>query len=247
MEMVDRFQATTFPAGHAIQAEGLSAERLFLIRNGEVVIERTPNDADSAIALSVGDCFGAGALLGEANLPLAEARTDVECLALGRTAFEAAAAGPGGSEQTFRFEAPVDRPRPWVAQDEATDCGLACLAMVARSHGLDVSLAQVRQRLQAGTHGSSLLELQQAAEGLGLQARAVRIGPSHLAALALPAIAHLADGHYVVLYAVSASEVVAGDPATGIVTLQAGAFRRGWSGQALLISRPEESNGRWLA
>jgi RNA polymerase sigma-70 factor (ECF subfamily) len=51
----------------------------------------------------------------------------------------------------------------------------------------------------------------------------------------------LTDGHYVVLYAVTASEMVVGDPATGIVTLEAGAFRRGWSGRALLVAGPGET------
>jgi RNA polymerase sigma factor (sigma-70 family) len=57
----------------------------------------------------------------------------------------------------------------------------------------------------------------------------------------LPAVAHLTDGHYVVLYAVSASEVLAGEPAGGIVTLQTGAFRRGWSGHALLVVGPGDT------
>jgi RNA polymerase sigma-70 factor (ECF subfamily) len=51
----------------------------------------------------------------------------------------------------------------------------------------------------------------------------------------------LTDGHYVVAYAVSPSEVVAGDPATGVVTLEAGAFVRGCSGHALLAVRPGDT------
>jgi RNA polymerase sigma factor (sigma-70 family) len=241
LQLADHFQVAAFATGHAIQAEGLGANRMYLIRKGEVVVEPTPGDPASTMILGAGDCFGAPALLGEAALPLAEVRTDMECLALGRAAFDDTAAGRGASVQTFRYEGPVERPHAWVAQEGATDCGLACLAMVARSHGLDVSLAQVRQRLQPGTRGSNLLELQRAAEGLGLRARAVRIGPDHLESLALPAVAHLTDGHYVVVYGVNTSEIVAGDPATGIVTLKAGAFRHGWSGHALLVVRPGDT------
>jgi RNA polymerase sigma-70 factor (ECF subfamily) len=69
----------------------------------------------------------------------------------------------------------------------------------------------------------------------------VRTGPDHLASLALPAIAHLTHGHYVVLYAVSPIQVTAGDPPAGIVTLEAGASRRSWSGNVLLVVRPGET------
>jgi RNA polymerase sigma-70 factor (ECF subfamily) len=51
----------------------------------------------------------------------------------------------------------------------------------------------------------------------------------------------LTDGRCVVIYAVSASEVVAGGSAAGIVTLKAGALRRGWSGHALLVVRPADT------
>jgi hypothetical protein len=130
--------------------------------------------------LTPGDCFGVAALLGETSLLLAEARTEVECLVLRRTAFDLRAGGSGASIQTFRNESPRRRPPVRVAQQEDTDCGLACLAIVARSHGRDVSLAGVQQRLQLGKRGTSLLELQWAAEELGFRARAVPIGPEHL-------------------------------------------------------------------
>jgi RNA polymerase sigma-70 factor (ECF subfamily) len=74
-----------------------------------------------------------------------------------------------------------------------------------------------------------------------LRAQAVRIGAVHLASLTQPAVAHLTEGHYVVVYAVSVSEVRAGNPATGIVMLEAGAFVRRWSGHALLVVRPGDT------
>jgi hypothetical protein len=132
LELVDHFQAATFLAGHAIQAEGLSADCVYLIREDEVVVEHAPDHPGTAV-LGARDCFGARALLGEAIPPLAEARTDVECLALGRAAFDGFAADRGADLQTFQSEPPRGRPQARVAEEEATDCGLACLAMVARA------------------------------------------------------------------------------------------------------------------
>jgi RNA polymerase sigma-70 factor (ECF subfamily) len=230
--LVDRFEPAAFRAGHAAQADGLNADRLFVVLRGELALHEGGHAGPST--LHAGDCFGAAALLGE-ELPLVEAVTDAECAALSRAAFEAR----DGDDrfQTFAGAAAGRRGCPWVAQEGASDCGAACLAMVARFHDFGADPAAIRERLRPGPQGSSLRELQEAAEGLGFRARAVRVGAEQLAAVALPAVAHLADGHYVVLYAVQHNAVVAGDPAAGVVALDAAAFARSWSGHLLLIVR----------
>jgi ATP-binding cassette subfamily B protein RaxB len=126
-----------------------------------------------------------------------------------------------------------------VSQEEATDCGVAALAMVARFHGQSVSLAGLRQGIRLGPRGASLLELQRGAAALGFRCRAVRVGVEQLASVRLPALAHLADEHYVVVYALEHGGVVVGDPATGVVTLPTDAFRRAWTGTLLLLGRCE--------
>jgi ABC-type bacteriocin/lantibiotic exporter with double-glycine peptidase domain len=64
----------------------------------------------------------------------------------------------------------------------------------------------------------------------------VRIGAEQLADAVLPAVAHLAEGHYVVIYERGRDGVVVGDPAAGVLTLAADAFRRAWSGNLLLLT-----------
>jgi ABC-type bacteriocin/lantibiotic exporter with double-glycine peptidase domain len=57
----------------------------------------------------------------------------------------------------------------------------------------------------------------------------------------LPAVAHLSDGHSVVLHELGAGGVVVGDPATGIVTWNWDFLTRAYSGALLLFdaaSRP---------
>ena len=128
----------------------------------------------------------------------------------------------------------VRQPFVWVAQQEAADCGVAALAMVVRFHGREVSFAELRQATRVGPCGSSLHDLQQAATTLGFHCPAVQIGPEQLVRVTLPAIAHLAAGHYVVLYDWNPTEAVVGDPARGIVTWTADAFRQVWAGRLLL-------------
>ena len=69
---------------------------------------------------------------------------------------------------------------------------------------------------------------------------AVRIGPAQLAEATLPAIAHLADGHYVVVYHVYQTEMILGDPAEGVVTVASSGFRQSWSGHLLLLTPAPE-------
>ena len=122
--------------------------------------------------------------------------------------------------------------------------------MVARFYEKNVDSEALRTRLRPGKRGNSLLELQAAAEFLGMRSRAVHVGQESLLGVTLPAIAHLTDGHYLVLYAVNAVGVVAGDPAKGVVTLTTTAFARSWSGHLLLLARrpraPPRRNLPWL-
>jgi predicted double-glycine peptidase len=144
---------------------------------------------------------------------------------------------------------PPPRSYPWVGQQGATDCGVAALAMVARYHGQGVSLAALCQRVRLGPQGASLLGLQQAAATLGFGGRAVHVVPGRLPEVTLPAIAHLAGGHYVVLYAQGADEVVIGDPASCVRTVSAPTFRQTWTGHLLLLTPPGRAPSvpRWNA
>jgi hypothetical protein len=239
--LLERFESVSFQAARAVQAEGLADECWFVIESGQVALHACPDDPSSdPVLLGPGDGFGARALLGRA-LPLAVALADTDCLSLPRAAFYGPLdGGASASQQTSHKQVgPPPRPLVWVGQQEAADCGVAALVMVARYRGLVVSPEGLRRRLPVGPAGVSLLALQDAASSLGFRSRAVRLGFEQLAGVRLPAIAHLRDGHYVVLYARAPDGVVAGDPAAGIRTLPAATFRQAWSGN-LLLALPAE-------
>jgi ABC-type bacteriocin/lantibiotic exporter with double-glycine peptidase domain len=56
-----------------------------------------------------------------------------------------------------------------------------------------------------------------------------------LGQVSLPAVAHLSDGHDVVLHELGLGGVVVGDPAAGIVTWSREFLTRGYSGALLLF------------
>ena len=104
---------------------------------------------------------------------------------------------------------------PVVRQSERSECGLACLAMVAGYHGNPQTLTELRVRSPSSVRGSSLAELMRVATDLGLQCRALRLDMDSLPALATPCILHWDLDHYVVLRKCTRNRLLIHDPASG--------------------------------
>ena len=79
--------------------------------------------------------------------------------------------------------------------------------------------------------------MRQLATQIGLACRSVQVSADRLGQVSFPAIAHLRDGHYVVLHELSEAGVVIGDPATGIVTWNVALLAQSYSGSLVLFDR----------
>jgi len=99
-----------------------------------------------------------------------------------------------------------------VQQTEVAECGLACLAMVASYHGLQVDMSTLRRTFTPSARGVTLKSLIDMADQLGLAPRAVQAPLEALGALALPAILHWDLNHFVVLEQVSTRRALIHDP-----------------------------------
>ena len=108
---------------------------------------------------------------------------------------------------------------PMIHQDEAAECGLACLAMIASRHGHEVDLLALRARFGVSIKGMTLVTLLRIAEQLQLDARPLRCEPEEFDDIALPAILHWGFNHFVVLTRVKGRgdgrRFVINDPASG--------------------------------
>lgn len=102
-----------------------------------------------------------------------------------------------------------------VLQNEAAECGLACIAMIAGYHGAKLSLHTLRQSVSVTLRGATLNHLIQIAGGLGMSARPLRLELEHLRELKLPCILHWNQSHFVVLKSVRADGITILDPAGG--------------------------------
>lgn len=125
------------------------------------------------------------------------------------------------------------RKLPVLLQTEATECGLACLGMVAGYHGLRIDMPTLRQRHAFSLKGACLGDLMGVAAELGLSSRAVKLDLDDLAKLRKPCILHWNFNHFVVLHKVSARYVVLHDPAMGLRRLPLSDVSAAFTGVAL--------------
>ena len=127
-----------------------------------------------------------------------------------------------------------------ILQAEASECGLACLAMVADHHGCRLQLRELRQRFQLSLKGAALADLVRAAGKLGLRSRPLRLELAQLARLQTPCILHWDLNHFVVLAKADARGICVYDPAFGKRRLGYREASEHFTGVALeLIPAPE--------
>ncbi len=153
---------------------------------------------------------------------------------------------PPETEEPFAEEGGLFRKRrrrlrrvPHVQQIDEMDCGAACLGMICRHFGRDVSLARIRELCHTSRDGTSLKAICHAATELGLAARALKVSLRNLSEMPLPAIVHWEGNHWMVLVDVSPSRVRVDDPALGGRRIPRAEFETKWSGYAALFDYTE--------
>ena len=95
-----------------------------------------------------------------------------------------------------------------IRQHDMSDCGPACLAMVARYYRGSVSIAKIREQTGTNSMGTSLRALSDGAASIGFKPVAIKSveneGEDCLSEVSLPCIAHMIVDedllHYVVIF-----------------------------------------------
>jgi ATP-binding cassette subfamily B protein RaxB len=121
---------------------------------------------------------------------------------------------------------------PVILQVEAAECGLACVAMVARYHGLETDLAALRRRFPVSPRGVTLKGLGQAAKALKLSGRPLKLDVASIAQLQRPCVLHWDLNHFVVLKHVTRRRIVIHDPAVGVRSFTHEQFAQHFTGIA---------------
>jgi len=130
----------------------------------------------------------------------------------------------------------------YFPQFDSSDCGAACLTMVAAAYGSRWSLAHVRDIAGTDRRGTNLNGMLIAAEALGFESKAMKseeklIDPS----IPLPCIAHIertdSSNHLVVIYKTKGSKLWIADSniAKAKFTVDLSEFSKEWSGNAVFF------------
>jgi ATP-binding cassette, subfamily B, bacterial CvaB/MchF/RaxB len=125
---------------------------------------------------------------------------------------------------------------PVVFQTEATECGLACLAMIAGYHGLNIDLQSLRQRFSISLRGATLAHLVRFAGQLEFSCRPLRVELEDLSFLQTPCILHWDMTHFVVLAQATPRRLIIHDPALGMRKLSYAEANTHFTGVAMELT-----------
>lgn len=124
----------------------------------------------------------------------------------------------------------------YVPQLELVECGAASLAMVLDFHGCSVPLVEARAACAVSRDGVNATQIVRAARSYGLEARGLKLEPSDLSKLPLPAILHWELNHFLVLERLTRRGAVVVDPARGCRHVSAQVLHDAFSGVALAFA-----------
>lgn len=133
----------------------------------------------------------------------------------------------------------------FVKQTHQSWCGLACLSMVAKYYGGEISQEKLVALSGTSVSGTTLLGLYHAAHAIGLKAQGLEADIEHLKQLPHPAILHftLPDGleHYVVCFGCEDGAFLIIDPAKDPAKMSEDEVLTLWkSHRLLLLERGEQ-------
>ena len=132
----------------------------------------------------------------------------------------------------------------FIQQQSEEDCGAACLASIARHHGLKMSLRRIRELVGTGKQGTNLWGLQQGASKLGFSPRPVKISLdvlNRIHEVPLPALIHWKGNHWVVLYGKQGNCFIVVDPGIGVRRLSPKELVESWTDWVMLLLEPDKA------
>lgn len=116
--------------------------------------------------------------------------------------------------------------------------GLACLALLARFHGIAINRARLEHEFGRTDRAPDTTDLLQACIHAGLRARAIRADWERLAGAPMPAMARMRDGGWVLVAAADADTALVQHPREARPQrLKREAFTGIWSGELIIATR----------
>lgn len=129
---------------------------------------------------------------------------------------------------------------PNYLQPDSKDCGPTCIKIIAKYFGKTISVEKLRQLSETTREGTSLLNLSDTAEKIGLRTLGVKLSSNTLKEATLPCILHWNSDHFVVLYKIKKGFYYISDPSFGLIRYTESEFLDRWIGKN---TSPESEEG----
>ena len=134
---------------------------------------------------------------------------------------------------------------PFVKQEGFKDCGCACMLMILKFYGGNISIERLRDLTLTNKNGTSAYNLVSAFNELGFYSRGMQGGICNLESVILPCIAHVVIDnvkHYIVIYEINFDKefLIIADPSYGIKKISFDYFNSIWS-SVVIIAYPVHS------
>jgi ATP-binding cassette subfamily B protein len=134
---------------------------------------------------------------------------------------------------------------PQYRQLDQTDCGPACLKIIAAHYGKFLDLNYLRTISHKTSEGTSFANLSKAGNKIGINLIGVRATISQLIRdVSLPAILHWKQNHFVVVYEINKKYVKISDPQLGLIKYSISEFKEKWFPEndlLILIAEPDST------
>ncbi|CAM3965522.1 peptidase domain-containing ABC transporter [Xenorhabdus thuongxuanensis] len=124
---------------------------------------------------------------------------------------------------------------PVIHQTEISECGMACLAMIAGHYGKNIDLITLRQKFNLSGHGTTLAGVKDIADQLNMASRALSLDLDEISSLRTPCILHWNFNHFVVLVSVKKNFFVIHDPVQGRRVVSLAEMSQSFTGVALEV------------
>ena len=128
-----------------------------------------------------------------------------------------------------------------IKQHDSTDCAAACLASVCMYYKKEITITKLRDILGTDIKGTTLKGLENGANRLGFDTKAIRVDKSgFMSKFTLPAIAHIVTdeglSHFVIIHKIKNNKVIILDPAKGKEKENINEFFKRFDGILLLLA-----------
>lgn len=122
---------------------------------------------------------------------------------------------------------------PYIEPLQQTECGVCCIGMILRYYKSYQTMQELREHLDVGRDGSTLLQLKQLMDKLNFTSKLYKSSAEGLEKIKLPAILFWGNNHFVVLEKINKRYAVILDPGYGRRKVEFGELKETYSEYAL--------------